>query len=75
MHVLSLEAGMRRREFFGVAGGALTWPLAATAQPSTKLPTIGFFSSDYADDHAAANGRVRAATARAWLGGRPFHRY
>jgi putative ABC transport system substrate-binding protein len=44
MHVLSLEAGMRRREFLGVAGGALTWPLAATAQPSTKLPTIGFFS-------------------------------
>ena len=34
---------MKRREFLGIAGGALTWPLTAHAQQA--MPQIGFFNS------------------------------
>jgi putative ABC transport system substrate-binding protein len=39
-------AGMRRREVIGLLGGvAVSWPIAAHAQPAGKLPTIGFLGS------------------------------
>ena len=42
MSVLNPGAKMKRREFLMVLGGAVGWPLAAQAQPTGKLPTIGF---------------------------------
>jgi putative ABC transport system substrate-binding protein len=36
---------LRRREFLGVLGGAVSWPLTAYAQQPAKLPTIGFLGS------------------------------
>src|SRR5262245_57488332 len=36
---------LRRRELIALVGGAAAWPLAARAQPESKLPTIGFLGS------------------------------
>src|SRR5262245_19628057 len=41
---------MRRREFFGVLGGAATWPLVARAQQRERMRRVGMLTPLPADD-------------------------
>jgi putative ABC transport system substrate-binding protein len=53
---------MRRREFFGVLGGAtMAWPLAARAQQPERMRRIGVISGQPADDQ---DNNVRLAAFR-----------
>jgi len=48
---------MKRREFLGIVGGAVTWPLAAHAQQPARMPQIGLLC---ATDPTSAAGRIGA---------------
>jgi ABC-type uncharacterized transport system substrate-binding protein len=62
---------VRRRAFITLLGGAVVWPLAARAQQTQKLPTIGFLGSSTA---SAESQRVAAFVQRlrelGWIEGR-----
>jgi putative ABC transport system substrate-binding protein len=62
---------MKRREFITLFGGAVAWPLAASAQQTPKPPTIGFLSPTTA---SLENQRVAAFVQRlrelGWIEGR-----
>jgi putative ABC transport system substrate-binding protein len=62
---------MRRRAFITFLGGAAAWPVAARAQQTQKLPTIGFLGSSTA---SAESQRVAAFVQRlrelGWIEGR-----
>jgi putative tryptophan/tyrosine transport system substrate-binding protein len=75
---------MRRREFITLLGGAAAgWPLAARAQQSARVPTIGFLGAEAAStnqhffdafrhgmrEHGYLDGRNIAFVER-WAGGR-----
>jgi putative ABC transport system substrate-binding protein len=67
--MLLMGRSMRRREFLGVLGSAAAaWPLAARAQQSAKLPSIGIL------DPAALPRRIAATRQRlqelGWVDGR-----
>jgi len=62
---------MRRREFFTLLGSAaLAWPLAARAQQTGRLPTVGFLGADasvWGPWTASFVGRLREL---GWIEGR-----
>lgn len=61
---------MRRRDFMAAVGGVAAWPVAASAQPAGKLPTIGFLGADpagFAPWTAAFVARLREL---GWIDGR-----
>src|SRR5690242_10643839 len=75
---------MRRRAFIAALGGMATWPLAARAQQSATLPTVGFLGpnarSDAIEWIAAFEQRLRelgwvegrtVAIDYRWVDGRP----
>jgi putative ABC transport system substrate-binding protein len=65
------RSDMKRREFITLLGGAVAWPLPASAQQTPKLPTIGFLSPMTA---SVENQRVAAFVQRlrelGWIEGR-----
>ena len=42
---------MRRREFIGFVGGAVTWPIAVIAKPAAKMPRLGIIDDALIWDH------------------------
>ena len=63
---------MRRREFITLLGGtAAAWPLAARAQQTSKLPTIGFLGTASASAWAPWTAAfVRRLRELGWIDGR-----
>ena len=60
MLLLSLGTDMRRREFFGVLGGAAAaWPLSARAQQGERMRRIGVLSN-IAEDYPQMKARFGA---------------
>ena len=50
---------MRRREFFGILGGAAAWPVVARAQRTERVRRIGFLLG-LAEKDPEANTRIKA---------------
>ena len=60
---------LRRREFITLLGGAaVAWPLAARAQQSGKLPTIGFMGANNATwERASTDAFVQRLRELGWI--------
>jgi putative ABC transport system substrate-binding protein len=61
---------MRRRAFITLLGAAAAWPLAANAQRSDKLPTIGVLGSDAAAWQPWTAAFVERLRQLGWIEGR-----
>jgi hypothetical protein len=55
-------AGMRRRQFLGLVGGAAIWPLAARAQQKERLRRVDVLLAELNEDDPYYEGRLRALT-------------
>ena len=62
---------MRRREFVSLLGGAATWPVAARAQQSGKLPIVGYLIGGTPEGQRAwAAAFVQRLRELGWIEGR-----
>ena len=62
---------MRRREFISLLGGTVAaWPLAARAQQSGKLPTIGFLGANPSIESQRVAAFVQRLRELTWIDGR-----
>jgi putative tryptophan/tyrosine transport system substrate-binding protein len=59
-----------RREFITLLGGAAAWPLAARAQQTGKVPTIGFLGANPSIDSDRIAAFVQRLRELAWIDGR-----
>jgi putative ABC transport system substrate-binding protein len=68
---------MRRRDFFGVVGGAVAWPLAARAQPNNRMRRIGVLIAGPSGRDAESQLRMAAfrggLETLGWIDGRNMH--
>src|SRR5215472_1629371 len=73
MRLPNLGGAMRRREFIGIAGGAVAWPLAAHAQQSERPRQIGVLIP-FNDNEPEVKARLSAFRQRlqelGWIEGR-----
>jgi ABC transporter substrate binding protein len=61
-------SNMRRREFITLLGGAAAWPLAARAQQSGKLSTIGFLGPSTASfERASTDAFLQRLRELGWI--------
>jgi hypothetical protein len=61
---------MKRREFITLFGGAVAWPLLASAQQTPKLPTVGFLSPMTASvENQRVPAFVQRLRAAGWIEG------
>jgi hypothetical protein len=51
---------MRRREFLGILGGAVGWPLGTLAQQGAKIPRIGVLMPGHAEGPDASRVMIIA---------------
>jgi putative tryptophan/tyrosine transport system substrate-binding protein len=66
------EADMRRRDFLGILGGTVTWPLAVRAQQSARMRRVGVLLAATRDDSeypTLVNAFVRALGQLGWTDG------
>jgi putative tryptophan/tyrosine transport system substrate-binding protein len=61
---------MKRREIFGVLGGAVAWPLAARAQQPAKSPSIAFLGPGAAEWGLYTPPFVQRLRELGWIEGR-----